>query len=197
MSNLSSKEAAEVVCTLSKQEQGKRREELMDGIMQRIRRVRELSDGYAFGLDLTEEDEACARDFVAFETECCGFASYDVARDEAESAIWLSVRGPAGTKKLARQLVPARVSIEAMQEGDAGWTPRNLLRVGIAGTAAAVIGIVCCATPMLAIVLGVIGLSAAVASASVWLDAVAVPLLLVSLFAIGVASWRRRTARQI
>ena len=164
--------------------------------MQRIKRVRELPDGYAFGLDLTRSDEACAREFVAFESKCCGFASYAVERDPAEHVVWLSVRGPRGTKEFARQLVPASISIEASQAGEADGN-RTLLRAGFAGAAAALIGIVCCATPILAVALGVIGLGAAVASASLWLDAVAAPLLLISTLAIGVASWRRRRAGEV
>jgi mercuric ion transport protein len=182
-------------CTLSKERRAERREEIRSGIMQRIRRVRELPDGYAFGLDLCAGDEAAARDFVAFERECCGFARYDVARDEAESVLWLSVRGPGGTKDFVKQLAPSGIAIEPAQPGDGGGQER-LLRAGFAGIGAAIFAIVCCATPMLAVALGAMGLGAAVASASSWLDAAIAPLLLASLLAIGVATWRRRATRQ-
>jgi hypothetical protein len=181
-------------CTLSKEQRAERREEIRSGIMQRIRRVRELPDGYAFGFDLCAGDEAAAHDFVAFERECCGFARYDVARDEAESVIWLSVRGPGGTKEFVKQLAPPGIAIESVRPGDGGGQKR-LLRAGIAGFGAAVFAIVCCATPMLAVALGAIGLGAAVATASSWLDAAIAPLLLASLLAIGVATWRRRAGR--
>jgi hypothetical protein len=109
----------EIACTLSQERRALRREEIRAGFMPRIRRVRELADGYAFGLDLTPADEAEARDFAAFESECCSFASYDVQRDEAESAIWLSVRGPAGTREFVRKLVPEAIVIEALRSGEA------------------------------------------------------------------------------
>jgi hypothetical protein len=50
--------------------------------------------------------------------------------------------------------------------------PRSLLRVGITGT---VIAIICCFTPVLVVLLGVVGLSAAVG----WLDYVLLPALAV------------------
>ena len=50
--------------------------------------------------------------------------------------------------------------------------PRSLLRVGITGT---VIAIICCFTPVLVVLLGVVGLSAAVG----WLDYVLLPELAV------------------
>jgi hypothetical protein len=184
----------EVACTLPEERQAERRKEIRAGIMQRIRRVRELPDGYAFGFDLVASDEAEVRDFVAFERECCGFARYDVERDEADSALWLSVRGPGGTKECVKQLVPDSVQVERAA-GEHGREKR-LLRAGFAGIGAALVAIVCCATPMLAIALGAVGLGAAVASASLWLDAIVAPLLLASLAAIGVATWRRRAARQ-
>ena len=50
--------------------------------------------------------------------------------------------------------------------------PRSLLRVGITGT---VIAIICCFTPVLVVLLGVVGLSAALG----WLDYVLLPALAV------------------
>ena len=50
--------------------------------------------------------------------------------------------------------------------------PRSLLRVGIFGT---VIAVICCFTPVLVVLLGIAGLSAAVG----WLDYVLLPTLAV------------------
>ena len=50
--------------------------------------------------------------------------------------------------------------------------PRSLLRVGIVGT---VIALICCFTPVLVVLLGIAGLSAAVG----WLDYVLLPTLAV------------------
>jgi len=60
----------------------------------------------------------------------------------------------------------------------------TLLKTGIIGTLVAAI---CCFTPALVILLGAIGLSAAVG----WLDYVLLPALLFFLLMIGYALWKR------
>jgi hypothetical protein len=57
---------------------------------------------------------------------------------------------------------------------------------------AALIGIAVGATPILAVLLGSIGLARAVAGTAASVDAVAASLRLGSLLAIGLAPWRRR-----
>jgi mercuric ion transport protein len=61
---------------------------------------------------------------------------------------------------------------------------RTLLKTGIAGS---VIAAVCCATPVLVIALGVVGLSAWVG----WLDYVLIPALVIFI-GITIYAWRRR-----
>ena len=61
------------------------------------------------------------------------------------------------------------------------------MKVGVVG---AVVAALCCFTPVLAVVLGAVGLSAAVG----WLDAVLVPALLVFLGVTCYALWKRRSA---
>ena len=63
---------------------------------------------------------------------------------------------------------------------------RSLLATGIVGS---VIAAVCCATPILMILLGAVGLSAWVG----WLDYVLIPALFVFL-GITIFAWRRRQA---
>lgn len=61
---------------------------------------------------------------------------------------------------------------------------RNLLRTGLIGTAVVAL---CCFTPILAILLGVIGLSAVLG----WLDYVLLPALAVFVSITVYALWRR------
>jgi len=68
-------------------------------------------------------------------------------------------------------------------------TDRGLLRVGIAGTAIAAL---CCFTPVLAVLLGAVGLSAAVG----WLDTVLLPALAVFAGITLYALLRSRGARR-
>lgn len=66
-------------------------------------------------------------------------------------------------------------------------TDKRLLKVGVVGT---VVAALCCFTPVLAAILGTIGLSAAV----VWLDVVLVPALAIFLGVTCYALWKRRAA---
>ena len=63
----------------------------------------------------------------------------------------------------------------------------KLLRVGVIGT---VVAAVCCFTPILVVVVGIVGLSAVVG----WLDYVLIPALLVFLGVTLYALWKRRSA---
>lgn len=62
-----------------------------------------------------------------------------------------------------------------------------MLRIGLIGT---IVTALCCFTPVLAILLGVVGLSAALG----WLDAVLLPALLFFIALTGFALWRRNRA---
>jgi mercuric ion transport protein len=66
-------------------------------------------------------------------------------------------------------------------------TNKTLLRVGIVGTAVAAL---CCFTPILVLVLGIVGLSAMLG----WLDYILLPALAVFIGITVSALWRRRKA---
>ena len=66
-------------------------------------------------------------------------------------------------------------------------TNDKLLRCGAIGTAVVAL---CCFTPLLVLLLGVLGLSAAVG----WLDYVLFPLLALFIALMAYAVWRRRSA---
>ena len=61
---------------------------------------------------------------------------------------------------------------------------RTLLRIGIAGS---VVAALCCFTPVLVILFGAVGLSAALG----WLDYVLLPALVFFLALTGYALWKR------
>jgi mercuric ion transport protein len=67
----------------------------------------------------------------------------------------------------------------------AGVTHESLLKFGLGGS---LIAIVCCFTPLLAVLLGVIGLSILVG----WIDYVLLPMLALFLGVTAYALWRRR-----
>ncbi len=66
-------------------------------------------------------------------------------------------------------------------------TNDKLLRCGVIGTAVVAL---CCFTPLLVLLLGVLGLSAAVG----WLDYVLFPLLALFIALTTYAVWKRRSA---
>ena len=66
-------------------------------------------------------------------------------------------------------------------------TDKSLLRVGIIGT---IIAALCCFTPVLVVLLGAVGLSAALG----WLDYVLLPTLAVFIGITIYAFWKRRSA---
>jgi mercuric ion transport protein len=66
-------------------------------------------------------------------------------------------------------------------------TDKGLLRVGIIGT---VVAALCCFTPVLVVLLGAVGLSAA----TLWLDHVVWPALALFLGLAACALWKRRSA---
>ena len=65
--------------------------------------------------------------------------------------------------------------------------PQTLLKTGIIGT---IVALICCFTPVLVILFGVLGLSAYVG----WLDMVLLPTLAIFLIATGYALWRCKKA---
>lgn len=69
---------------------------------------------------------------------------------------------------------------------------RALVAGGLSGLAAAVVGLICCATPVLALLLGSLGLGAATGAVGTTIDVVAVPLAIVSLALIGGALYFRQ-----
>jgi mercuric ion transport protein len=66
-------------------------------------------------------------------------------------------------------------------------TEKDLLRIGICGTAIAAL---CCFTPVLVVLLGAVGLWAAIG----WLDYVLLPALVLFLGLTVFALWKRRSA---
>ncbi len=84
-------------------------------------------------------------------------------------------------------MLTSRIAIERADDAKDDATSR-LLKVGLIGTA---LTAVCCFTPVLVVLLGALGLGAAVA----WLDFVLLPTLAAFLILTAYALYRRRGAR--
>ena len=99
-----------VACTLREDEQAaiKNGEERFS-LFGRITAAREMSDG--FELAFPAGSVAQVREFVAAESQCCGFLTFTI--DEREDETRLTLSGPEGTKAFVRGMIPGGVSSRA------------------------------------------------------------------------------------
>ncbi len=178
-------------CSLPLDALARRKEELRRGFATRIVAARELPNGIALGFEPGPDTDAEVEAFVAFESDCCGFADYQVHSDPQGERLWLQIRG-AGV--LMRALVPPTVAIEPL-EAAPGW--RRPLRWGAGGAASAITLLICCATPLLPVLLGALGLAAALPWLAPWLDGAALVLLVAACVPLGWALHRRARAAQV
>lgn len=178
-----------VVCTLSVPNQGARKAELESGLAALIQEVRSLADGYALRFAAGEGVRAAVDDFIAFERECCAFMTFEI-RDVAGGGLWLELRGPDGTVDFLRDWIPQPGGHSA--GGGLSWR----LWAAAVGGAGALFALVCCATPLLAVLLGVVGLGASMASIAPLVDFAA--LVLVAIAAVLLAlEWRSRRRQPV
>lgn len=89
-----------VACALGASELRERREEFRTRLLDRIATAQETEDGYAFAFAPGSID--VVREFVALESECCGFMTYTV--DDRDGQTWLTLSGPEGTKEFVREI---------------------------------------------------------------------------------------------
>jgi hypothetical protein len=172
-----------VACSLAEQARRRRAEELRGGLLGRIERVRDLPDGVALRFPAADLD--AVREFAAFESGCCGFASFEIRPEGGGEFLWLEIRGPAGTAEFVHGWLPA-----APTERDSN----RLLRSGLVSVAGAAGALLLCATPALALLLGAVGLGGTAATIGRAADVVAIPLLLAALAVVGFALLRQRRA---
>ncbi len=181
-----------LVCTLAEPELRRRTNEIRQGLARRVTATREMEDGIAFRLAFTDQSLAEAEAFIAFERRCCEFADFTLRRDELDEALWVEIRGPAGTKTFFQQLMPLHA---ADSPDESRRDPKDrLLSAGIFAAVGAAVALVCCATPVLAFALGLLGVAGATASVSLWIDSVAVPVMVAS-GAVVVFAWIWRRLR--
>jgi hypothetical protein len=106
-----------VACALGEAERRARREELVSGLLRRVRERRELPDGYAFRFasepGVIEELAA----FVAFERACCAFLHFQIEAEPGEGPLWLSLTGPGDTKQFLRDAFVAPSDEAGCQAG--------------------------------------------------------------------------------
>ncbi|MBA3416151.1 MAG: hypothetical protein H0U10_13095 [Chloroflexia bacterium] len=96
-------EAAPVACSLGERDLAELGDALRRGLFAAAEERRELADGYDFRFSGTEETAAALLAFVAAERRCCTFFRIELVFEPALGPIWLTLRGPAGTKAFVRE----------------------------------------------------------------------------------------------
>ena len=105
--------AEDARCALPEDQLEQRKQELRRGLVTRIVAARELPDGIAFGFEPSDAIQTELDEFIAFESQCCGFAKFAKREDPSARRVWLEVRGPEGTREMMSALVPESIEIEA------------------------------------------------------------------------------------
>jgi hypothetical protein len=71
---------------------------------EKMQEHKEAVDGYAFRFDATEYDDVVH--FVSKERLCCPFLTFRIDVSAHEASLWLSMRGPAGTREFLEAELP-------------------------------------------------------------------------------------------
>ena len=92
-----------VACSLSERELLQRRELVARDLFAFAEEVAEMPDGYAWRIpgDGAWQDELLA--FIAAERRCCGFFRMELLFEPNLGPVWLTLRGPDGTKSFIRE----------------------------------------------------------------------------------------------
>jgi hypothetical protein len=88
-----------IACLLPDKTRQAREEEIAAELFSAVQEKRELPDGYAYRFDPTEEIAAALFQFIVFERECCPFLTFDLRFEQGRGPIWLTLRGPDGTRE--------------------------------------------------------------------------------------------------
>jgi hypothetical protein len=88
-----------IACLLPDATKQAREEEIAAKIFSSVQERRELPDGYAYRFDPDEDIAATLLEFIMFERQCCPFFTFDLRFEPDRGPIWLTLRGPEGTKE--------------------------------------------------------------------------------------------------
>jgi hypothetical protein len=93
-----------IACTLSAQDYTARTIEIEE-LMQRAVETRELVDGYALKFAGSADQARDLLQFIIQERACCPFFTFELDFEPQEGPIWLSLRGPEGTKGFIQEMI--------------------------------------------------------------------------------------------
>ncbi len=93
-----------IACTLSAQDYTARTIEVEE-LMHRAEETRDLEDGYALKFAGSADQARDLLQFIIQERACCPFFTFELHFELQEGPIWLSLRGPEGTKSFIQEMV--------------------------------------------------------------------------------------------
>ncbi len=147
------------VCTLSPESLRRRTEDLRHKLLPRIVRSKTGEHGFSFALPLDEASVADAEAFVDYERQCCGFARFECRVEESETLVWVDVTTGASHRGALADMAEMLRAEAPKRDSSRPW-----LTLGGWGVLTGVLGLACCATPMVAVAAATLGLSAALFS---------------------------------
>lgn len=86
-----------IACTLTPDELGQRRGDLLPGLIARATTVEPQADGYLLQFHASAELLHSVADVIEAERHCCGFLRFELIVDGGDS-VSLKVSGPEGTR---------------------------------------------------------------------------------------------------
>ena len=101
-----------IACTLTDAELRERAPKVST-VFDRVTRVRELPDGYAFAFPPADAGVRDLLDLVLAERACCAFLSFDVVFPAPHDAVWLHLRGGEEVKEFVSGTFLLRVPADA------------------------------------------------------------------------------------
>ena len=95
-----------LVCLLPEPELVARREQVVRALFSAVSEVREMPDGYALAFPGGAVWLTQLAEFIAFERRCCPFFTFELRCEPQQGPLWLTVRGPEGTKEMFQAELP-------------------------------------------------------------------------------------------
>lgn len=107
----------EVTCTLTKEQEAERSEEVRDLLISHYLGYEDLADGLDIRFEGTGESLQAVALFISDELECCSFAEYEITVSPPYEETVLTVTGPEGTRQMFRGGLVERLEEETASVG--------------------------------------------------------------------------------
>jgi hypothetical protein len=98
MAAATTEDSKDLSCKLTTPELQKRKTEVIAVLKKKVQEKKELSNGYSFRFDGSDETFGQLTDFVKSERRCCDFFHFSLQVKDT-SSIWLDITGPEGSKE--------------------------------------------------------------------------------------------------